>query len=249
MKIFCIVIVFVFALLVNTAHSAQIRLKGVNPDVVAVEFIGEIQPSDADALKRLIEPRISGANKFRWIYLNSQGGDLATAMKIGRYLRRLEFDTMVGTNANCISSCVFILASGLTKEVIGTKTIGLHRPFGMATGSIPQEEASKKYREMTAQVYAYFDDMNMPRSLPEVILRIPPEQIKMLTLEEVEQFGLDGKDPVAQERDDASNAKRFGISRQEYIVRRNRALKECSLPPPNIIDTNCYDAILLMGKR
>lgn len=248
LKVFCKAIVIALATLVNTVHSAEIRLKGANSGAVYVEFFGEIQYSDADALKRLIEPYISRANSFRVIDLNSRGGDLATAMKIGRYLRRLEFDTSVGKNARCLSSCVFILASGLGKTVVNTNIIGIHRPFGTATGSTSLEGATKKYREMTAQVYGYFDEMNIPRSLPEVMLRIPPEQIKMLSFDETEQFGLVGKDPVAQERDDGSNAKRFGISRQEYLVRRSRALKACTSPPPNYIDTDCYDAIL-MGRR
>lgn len=246
---FCKAIVIALALLVNPAHSAEIRLKGANSGAVYVEFIGEIQPSDAEALKRLIEPYISRANAFRVIYLNSQGGDVATAMKIGRYLRRLEFDTTVRDNARCLSSCVFILASGLSKAVLDTNIIGIHRPFGTVTGSTSLEDATKKYREMTAQVYEYFDEMNLPRSLPEVMLRIPPEQMKMLSFDETERFGLVGKDPVAQERDDASNAKRFGISRQEYLIRRSRALKACKSPPPNYIDTACYEAILKRGHR
>ena len=245
---FCIAIVIALVLLVNTAHSAQIRLKGENNNVVSVEFIGEIQSSDADALKRLIEPYLSSTNVFRTINLNSQGGDVATAMKIGRYLRRLEFDTRVNANALCLSSCVFILASGRDRGVLATNIVGIHRPFGMATGLISREDATKKYRDLTAQIYAYFNEMNMPRSLPEEMLRIPPEEMKMLTIDEAMQFGLFGKDPVAQEQDDSFMAKKFGISRQEYLVRRPRALKECDLPPPNYLDNNCYNAIL-MGKR
>lgn len=248
MNIFYAVIPVALTLLVSTAHSAQIRLKSATADLVAVEFLGEIQPSDADSLKRLIETRISSANKFRWIYLNSHGGDVATAMKIGRYLRTLEFDTTVDASARCLSSCVLIFAAGLNKTVAATNIIGIHRPFGASTGSRSREDATKMYREMTAQVYAYFDEMNIPRSLPEEMLRVPPEQMRMLTFDEVEQFGLVGKDPVEQELDDSANANRFGISRQEYIARRSRALQSCKLPPPNAVDVECYKAIL-MGKR
>lgn len=224
MKVFCMTIVFALALLVTNAHSAEIRLKGVDQSLVAVEFTGEIQPSDFDVLSRLIEPRLATNNSFRWIFLNSPGGDLATAMKIGRYLRLRQFDTYVNANANCLSSCVFILASGLDKGVSGERIIGIHRPFRTDVGSISREDATRKYREMTAAIYTYFNEMNIPQSLPEEMLRIPPENMKMLTHDQTEQFGLVGKDPVAQEMDDLANAKYYGISRQEYLVRRNRAL-------------------------
>ena len=116
MNVVSLVALVVLTVLVNIAHGAQIRIKAARPDLVSVELIGEIQPADAEALKRLIDPRISSANKLRWIYLNSVGGDVATAMKIGRYLRALEFDTIVEDNARCLSSCVFIFASGLNKR-------------------------------------------------------------------------------------------------------------------------------------
>lgn len=243
-----IAIAFTLALLANTAQSAEIRLKGVDRNVVAVEFTGAIQPSDFDLLRRMIEPRLAINNTFRWFFLNSPGGDVATAMKIGRYIRWLEFDTIVNSNARCLSSCVFILASGLSKNVEGTNIIGIHRPFGTSVGSVSREDATRKYREMTTEIYAYFSEMNIPQSLPEEMLRIPPEEMRMLTFDQTVQFGLVGKDPVAQEIDDSANAKRYGISRQEYLARRNRALNTCALPSQNAIDTNCYDAVL-MGKR
>lgn len=248
MKLYCAAIFFAFASWANVAQSAQFQLKGVDADIVAVELNGEIQPSDFETLKRLIEPRLSTSNSFRWVFLNSPGGDVATAMKIGRYIRWLEFDTTVKANSRCLSSCVFILAAGLNKNVVGTNIVGIHRPFGTSVGSVSREDATRRYREMSAQIYTYFNEMNIPQSLPEEMLRIPPEEMKMLTFDQTVRLGLNGKDPVAQEIDDSAGAKKYGISRQEYLARRNRALNACNLPPPNFFDANCYDAIL-MGRR
>ena len=246
MKVFHTSIFFALILLfAKTTHAAQIQLKGDDPNLVAVEFSGEIRPADFDALRRLIEPRLSATNSFRWFYLNSNGGDVATAMKIGRYIRTLEFDTSITTNARCLSSCVFIFAAGLEKST-ATSTIGIHRPFGTSVGSVSREDATKNYREMTTWIYDYFNEMNFPRSLPEMMLRIPPEEMKMLTFDESVQFGLVGKDPVAQERDDSANAKFYGVTRVEYLARRKRALNMCNLSSSDF--ANCYAAIL-KGQR
>lgn len=246
MKVFHASIFLTLILLfANTTHAAQIQLKGNNPNLVAVEFSGEIQPADFDALRRLIEPRLSATNSFRWVYLNSNGGDVATAMKIGRYIRTLEFDTSIDTNARCLSSCVFIFAAGLVRNT-ATNNIGIHRPFGASVGSVSREDATKNYREMTTRIYDYFNEMNIPRSLPELMLRIPPEEMKMLTFDESVQFGLNVKDPVAQEMDDSANAKRYGISRVEYLARRKRALNMCNSSSADFV--NCYEAIL-KGQR
>ena len=246
MKLFHTSIFLVLILLfAKTTHAAQIQLKGNDPNLVAVEFFGEIQPTDFDALRRLIEPRLSFNNSFRWFYLNSNGGDVATAMKIGRYIRALEFDTSIAPNARCLSSCVFIFAARLQKNTT-KNNIGIHRPFGTSVGSVSREEATKNYREMTKRIYDYFDEMNIPRSLPELMLRVPPEEMKMLTFDESVQFGLVGKDPVAQESDDSANAKFYGVTRVEYLARRKRALNMCNLSSSDF--ANCYKEIL-SGRR
>ena len=238
-----------YGLLSGPAHCAQLRLSpGNSMDAVLVELVGEIEPGDGPALKRLIAPYISGTNRLRIISLNSDGGDVTTALQIGRVLRELEFDTIVSDRSRCLSSCVFLLAAGLDKTVPGNNLVGIHRPFGTATGSMSREEASKRYREWMTQINSYFDEMNVPRRLTEAMLSVPPEQIRMLSFDEAKQFGLAGKDPVAQEKDDAANAKRFGLSRKEYLVRRSRALEACNAPPPTYFDTNCYNAILA-GQR
>lgn len=248
MKVLYKGIAIALALLATDVHSAEVRLREIDQNIVSVEFTGEIKPPDFDALRRLVEPHLATNNSFRWVFLNSPGGDVATAMKIGRYIRRLEFDTYVNENARCLSSCVFILAAGLSKNVLGANIVGIHRPFGAAVGSVSREDATRRYRELTAQIYAYFNEMNIPQSLSEEMLRIPPEDLKMLTFDQTVLFGLDGKDPVAQEMDDSANAKRYGISRQEYLARRNHALITCKSPPPNFLDSTCYNAVL-MGKR
>lgn len=250
-SIFSTVMVAALLLSANAAHSAQLRFEIAadrRDEAVMIELVGEIRPGDAESLWQLIKPHLFPNNVMRTISLNSTGGDVATAMQIGRLLRRLEFDTFVTTTSRCLSSCVFILAAGAHKNVTSNNGVGIHRPYGIVTGSVSLEDATKRYRGMTSQIYAYFDEMNIPRSLPEEMLRIPPEQMKMLSFAELQQFGLAGKDPVAQERDDASNGKRLGLSRQEYLSRRNRALQECHLPLPRGIDANCYDAIL-SGRR
>ena len=249
MKIFFMSLCVFFFLSSNNSYSAQIRVDGVDPNsFLLIKFYGEIVPTDFEALKQVVGAYISSENNFRIIQLNSPGGDVETAMKIGRLLRRLEFDTQVADGSTCISSCVFIFSAGVIKSTTDSNMIGIHRPFGTFTGSLTLKDAKKNYEELKKRIYLYFEDMNIPRSLPEEMLRIPPEQIKMLSFDQAMQFGLNGKDPVAQERDDAANAKRYGISRPEYLLRRSNALKTCEAQPPNILDLECYEAIMT-GER
>jgi hypothetical protein len=69
----------------------------------------------------------------------------------------------------------------------------------------------------------YLREMNVSEQLADAI-RVEPEHIKYLTYQAVKDFGLTTWDPVYKEMMDVAEAKKFGITRQEFMVRRSRAL-------------------------
>ena len=248
-KISCISFcVLLMSLVTHSVYAAQFKINSVNESSIAIEMSGDIENGDFDTLKRVIEPNISVNTGFRLIALNSNGGDVLTAMRIGRYIRQHDFDTHVGAKNNnrtrCLSSCVFIFAAGLNRSA--SDNIGIHRPFGARTGSVQKNTAINNYKKLKEDIFEYFDEMNISRNIPEKMMIIPPNEIKMLSMEESVELGLIGKDPVAQEMDDSSNAKRFGLSRVEYLGRRKRALENC-MKFLNLGDgsfANCYEKIM-----
>lgn len=69
--------------------------------------------------------------------------------------------------------------------------------------------------------------MNLPESLFDAMVRTPPESIRRLTAVELQNFGLSQDDPVAQEIDDAEEAREFGLSKEEYLRRKARRERVC----------------------
>lgn len=192
--------VLLMSLVTHNVYAAQFKINFVNEQSISVEMSGGIEKGDFDKLKGVIEPNISVNTSFRLLALNSDGGDVLTAMRIGRYIRQYDFDTHVGAKdnnrAHCLSSCVFIFAAGLNRS--GGDNIGIHRPFGALAGSVQKYSAINNYKKLKEDIFEYFDEMNISRNLPEKMMIIPPDEIKMLTMEESVELGLIGKDPVAQ---------------------------------------------------
>ena len=60
------------------------------------------------------------------VILDSEGGDVVSALTIGRLIRARNFETDVTNNALCASACIFILAAGVDRSAYGR--IGIHRP-------------------------------------------------------------------------------------------------------------------------
>ena len=68
---------------------------------------GRIGPDDVAIFKRSLEE--SGGKKSLTLLLDSEGGDVAAAIEIGRLVRRWpESFVGVAVNAKCLSACVFV---------------------------------------------------------------------------------------------------------------------------------------------
>jgi hypothetical protein len=77
---------------------------------------------------------------YLFVILNSPGGDIAAAMKIGRLIRKSPGRTMVEGTATCASACVLLFGAGISRIVFDGGKIGVHRPAraeALARGTWP----------------------------------------------------------------------------------------------------------------
>jgi len=164
--------------------------------------------------------------------INSGGGDVYVAMRIGRILRALNASVTVPHGAVCHSSCVIILASGVKRSVTPTSRIGLHRPyFANLDHRETRQQVAARLNRVYADMGAYFQEMGQPASLLDAMRAVPPERIRLLTYDEVEKFMLAGEDPIHQERVLAREAHRYGTTSAEMRRRQALADQMCRTPP------------------
>ena len=81
-------------------------------EYVKVRVEGQIVPGDAERLANLALPlRREDALTYLWLYvtINSEGGSVSEALKIGRFLRSHNASVQFRKGDQCLSSCVFIL--------------------------------------------------------------------------------------------------------------------------------------------
>lgn len=241
---------------VTTAGLAASEVSPMNgfPDVP--ELRGEITYQDVLALRQ--HPRIQRGNVII-LELNSVGGDWNAALEIGRILRRTRSTVNVRSGNDCLSACVMVLA-GATRRIVSKEArIGIHRPYSSSNASMSFREAQARYRTLETNARVYLREMNVSDELFDSMVRVPAERIRILARSELERFGLASDDPVEAELHDAGEARKYGLTREEYLTRK-RLIESCGAfyPGPNVRDEfvlegleryeRCRESILQTGK-
>jgi ATP-dependent protease ClpP protease subunit len=133
--------------------------------------------------------------------VDSQGGEIFATLEIGRLLRAAGASIAVGPGASCISACVFLLMGAIERHISAAARVGIHRPSLRA----PQEGGPRPAYEdeivaaMSEQLVLYAQQMNVPRTLIDAMMVVPPDRVKLLSASELALYGIKRVDAVALE--------------------------------------------------
>jgi hypothetical protein len=219
---------FILSMSVGGAKAADISPFTSSEEESYILFQGEIAGGD---LIKLSEVHKKMPHPTRTtLLLHSPGGDVAEAMKIGDYLEKNSISVTVWLGEpfgkmNCLSSCVLILAGGFTKNPYGR--IGIHRPYIGDTSTNPKD-AKEKLRLIKIRMADYLENKGVSPQLAEDMFSTPPENIKILSSDEISKYRLNQSNYNKDEELDLETAKAMGWSRSELIKRQARWMKECA---------------------
>ena len=178
-----------------------------------------------------------------FIALDSPGGSVNAAIAIGQAIRELNpVQVTVQTPSSCLSSCVLLLAGGVTRAVYGR--VGIHRPYIDDDRAFTVAGQKPSYAGIEKNVKTYLNSVNVPTSLYDAMFRIPPAQVRFLTEQEMQEFNLNEDDPYYKEARDAEQAKKVGLSKSEY----QRRYDACSKMTSEQV-TNCFNRLLATPSK
>jgi hypothetical protein len=216
-----------------------------------LDIRGEITTADVDEAKRLIEQTHQEADSKKWefspplVELDTPGGNVPAAMAIGRLLRKEYATAQMKPFTVCYSSCVLVLAGAVNRNLMPESKVGIHRPYL----EVPKETVSPdNIRELLQKslqdIRAYFREMNVSEQLADAMLRINPEDLRLLNDAALRGYGLTPQDPIAKEINELKNAQGRGLTRQEYMRRKILAQSRCG----DDFSNSCYQGIMKTGQ-
>jgi hypothetical protein len=133
--------------------------------------------------------------------VDSQGGELFATLEIGRLMRAQGASISVGQGASCLSACVFLLMGAVERHISSGARVGIHRPSLRApqTGGLERGRADEIVEALTEQLVLYAQQMNVPRTIIDALMAVPPDRVKLLNAAELATYGLNARDTVALE--------------------------------------------------
>jgi hypothetical protein len=216
------------------------RSTNQSPCTSWLSFKGQIESGDAKRFaaiisseqKRIRQPSCSISQIS--LNLDSDGGDVAEALRFGRIIRENDVMVTVGIRDQCLSSCIYLVAGGVQRLLVGK--VGIHRPyFSDLRENSNKEQVRRRIENLERNIIDYLKEMNVSPMLHDDSMSVPPEQIKILTDFELTRYRLTGEDFSYNERKIKEQASLYNLSSSEYRVRKNAADAQCT----NIKDLIC----------
>ena len=157
--------------------------------------------------------------------IESEGGSVLSAIRIGRMLRDLNAMITVPGGRTCSSSCVFLLVGGVERLVLGH--VGVHRPyFESLDRRRTAAQVSADIRALDAMITTYLRDMNITPNLLDFMKGVSSNEMRWLSDSDLQTFGLSASDPVFDELSTAHDAWRHGTT-SAIFRQRKVASQQC----------------------
>lgn len=179
------------------------------------------------------------------LWLNSPGGLITEAMKIGDIIAEKEMNAMVlPFSQQCHSACVFIYAAAKTRTAF---ELGIHRPFAreITTKGLSYSQYLQKYDELTPIMKQYFAKYGVAPSLVDLMNVIPSDEIKILRGDEHNNYGLGRENIAAKEYDKAKTIELCGQEYYDMNLGFHALIKSCRERfDINVLDdknSDCWD--------
>jgi hypothetical protein len=171
------------------------------------------------------------SKKHTWfnVVLNSGGGDIDSAITIGRLVRKNYGETTIPDGGKCFSACALIFIAGVTRYNLGE--LGLHRPY-IESGPLSRHVIEKQVPIMFDRIKTYVSEMGITDDFYQKIVNTNPSEITIYKGHDSQTLVPD-VDPTYDEITVSYESRVYGITPLEYR-QRARDVEDCKSLYPDL---------------
>lgn len=180
MKIYMAIFVLILSISTKT-FAADFSLKGRTNEqgnkVWVISLTGEISEGDFEEYLMFFEMIQNKGQIVTTVGLNSNGGSVEEALKIGHHIRKNKISTYV-TDV-CYSSCALIYYGGLQRYTFKGK-VGVHRSYFKDAKGVTFDEMENALNKNHKMIEKYFRTMRVPDEIIQSFLSTSSQSIKIV---------------------------------------------------------------------
>lgn len=166
--------------LLTTARAATVQQLGSQDGIGIIGVTGEIGFGDD---QRFIDLALPLTNAI--VLLAGPGGNLETALAIGRAIRLKRFSTVVPNGFECASACGLIWLAGQTRYLTPSSRVGFHAAYDLTEG------VARERGFANAVVGAYLGSLGLSQQAIIYLTMSPPDAMQWMTLADAARVGID----------------------------------------------------------
>jgi hypothetical protein len=151
---------------------------------------GEIRSGDFDRLRAFLRKDFDAYIKStRTVTVNSNGGDIVEAIKVGGLLRDMYAEVDIAVDGVCVSACFLLYVSAIERNFTGR--LGVHRPYfdQRYFAGLRPPDAEKKQLELTMALNTFLERNDVPRALLDKMNSTSSKEIYWLNEKDFEALG------------------------------------------------------------
>ncbi len=187
--------------------------------LMRVRYAGKINPGFAEMMWRLAVVADEQKIHKRILDLDSSGGQVESAIVAGDSIGESGWTIWVREGAICHSACVFVLAAGDNRLLSGK--VGIHRMMRISSKATSRAELNRELHEVYDNVKDYLQRNGVAVGVADLMMTVPNRSLRLLTPEELRQYGLDGTNAV---QDDLERIKQMRACGDDFVQRKDAFL-------------------------
>lgn len=201
--------------------------------VLRLSYSGKIAPDFTALIERTgaMADRLGIGNRI--LDIDSSGGQVEAAIRAGDLIAEAGWTIWVREDAICHSSCVLVLAGGDNRLISGK--VGIHRIIRLQSGATSRAELSQELQEVHANMEQYLARNGGAVALADMMMTVPNRSLRLLTANELEEFGIVGVNAAQDDLDRIRLARKCG---EDFVRRRDDFFRsfdrKCATPGEDV---------------
>ena len=195
----------------RVTDESHVRVQGL----ISADSPQKLALTLADARKRSQQFSLGGQPIVR-VFLDSPGGQVQSAITMGRLLRASAAEVWVDRGNTCESACILVLSGGVSRNAVPSAKLGVHRPYFEKNqfARLSFAQSQKRYAALSTGVKDYLAEMGIADELYQTMMQVPSGEMQYLDQNTAERTALLGNDPAHEEWE---RARAFQLQGDQYM--------------------------------